>query len=823
MIEDKKFIKEPRPMSAKNPLQTNKHHLKKSEIYLSEKENEQLNKLTQKQKVPKVYNFLNSPLKNQKKDCLFLENTVNSKNLKSEVKENRVKTRLPKIPTSLSKIKNQKKVVKLGIIDAENAKYKLKNKISKEDSESTDLNINENSSNSSNINMGYNRNKLEINCQIKEIQNKNKIIKNRNNDSNLEDKLLILTDHNKEKAILNGIVFRKKSFSKNIKTFDKDKLSNNLYTKKSEKEFSIENIEKNELPIIKNSNNKDFKETSKNKNEFIDKNKLNNIENKEIKKDKKDKKDNINKEIIKENINKEIKKDKKDNINKEIAKDNVNKEIKKENVNKEIIKDNVNNNNNNNNNDNKNDISDIDKENNLPLNNNKNNNDKIVKFNKEVSIINIMKENFDNLENNDNNNNNNEISKNKEKENNSNKINNLNNDNNQEEIKIIDNSNCNKSELPNDSTNDETKFYNYNIKQNIKSSANSNKNFSEISEHINVNLSTSKFEPLESYNNKGNGESSSDKNCALIQSLSNNIETDKYLRKTIMCKNRNIFLGKIINESLRTIIYKGIDSNIGECICVKRYIDKNNIEEFKNEIEIYELIQENENIIKYYGYKNDEDGSFIFLEHACEGNLKNIIDFFGGSLNERLIRNYTKQILNALSFLHNNKRIAHRDIKCSNFLLDKDGIIKLIDFGSAGILDKKNKDINKENNKDNENYDINKPFRGFKGSWPWCAPEVVSNKFYGTKCDIWSLGCAIIEMGGMEPWNNTLNSFFEYMEVVGKSDRIPDIPKQFSYELRDFVLHCLEKDPDKRDDVNKLLNHFFITGTKLENKTVLMI
>ena len=106
--------------------------------------------------------------------------------------------------------------------------------------------------------MGYNRNKLEINCQIKEIQNKNKIIKNRNNDSNLEDKLLILTEHNKEKAILNGIVFRKKSFSKNIKTFDKDKLSNNLYTKKSEKEFSIENIEKNELPIIKNSNNKDF-------------------------------------------------------------------------------------------------------------------------------------------------------------------------------------------------------------------------------------------------------------------------------------------------------------------------------------------------------------------------------------------------------------------------------------------------------------------------------------------------------------------------------------------------------------------------------------
>ena len=385
--------------------------------------------------------------------------------------------------------------------------------------------------------------------------------------------------------------------------------------------------------------------------------------------------------------------------------------------------------------------------------------------------------------------------------------------------------------------NDEIKYSNYDLKQVIKSSANSNKNLSEIPEQINMNLSTSKFEPIEfgSSNNKANGESSSDKNYALIQSLSNNIETDNYLHKNIICKNRNIFLGKVINENSRTIIYKGIDLNLGDIICVKRYIDKNNIEEYQNELEIYELIEENENVIKYYGSKNDEEGSFLFLEYASGDNLKKIIELCGGKLNEKIIRKYTKQILNALLYLHTNKKVAHRDIKCSNILLDKNGIIKLIDFGSAGIMNKKNKkentnkDINNKNNEEkndnnnNENKDPEKPFHGFKGSWPWCAPEILANKYYGTKCDIWSLGCAIIEMGGMEPWNNTLNTYYQYIQIVGNTSQIPAIPSQFSDELKDFLSKCLVKDPDQRADANKLLNHFFIAGTTLENKTVLMV
>lgn len=810
MIEGQKPMKESRPMSANCPLErvkNNRRHSKTSEYLLSEKENEQLNKLTRKQK--EINNLLNSPFRKEMKDIL---NTINSKNLFSEIKEHRTKTHLPKIQSSTASTvsKNQTKIIKLGIIDAKRGNNKLKYNI-KDDSENNDPYAKDKKSETYiNINVGRHKKKMEINCQIKEIQNKNKNNNNSicdsNNHSKLDEdneKLFLLTEQNKdkEKAKLNNIGFRKNSFFKNNKSNDKQYI--NIKPKK-EKELIIDD--------------------KKIKNEIINNCNINNDENEENN-------NNINgiNKIV-QDINNKIKEQQ--NNDKKINKNN-NLENNKEGNNIKIFE------------------VDKNEENNFEENINKNCNDKFVKFNKEISIINIMKDNKDAIENNRNNINsinkengrniNNENFEKKEEKtiNNINNINNITNNitNDTSNINITNYAGLENQNLINEKSNinlsnanqniilNENKYNNYDMKQtvkSVKSSANSNKNLSEISEHINSNLSASKLDHSQEDNNKPNGESSSDKNCGLILSLSNNIETDGFLHKIITCKNKAIYLGEVINESSKSVIYKGLDTNIGELICVKRYVDKNNSEEFQREIDIYDLIQilENENIIKCYGFKNDDEGNFIFLEHANGDSLKKIIKLYGGSLNEKIIRNYTKQILNALLYLHTNVKAAHRDIKCDNILLDKNGIIKLIDFGCAGILNKPYNN-NDENNK-KEIKDPNKPFQGFKGSWPWCAPEVLKNEFYGTKCDIWSLGCTIIEMGGMEPWNNTLKSFYQFIDTVGNKEDLPEIPKQFSYELRDFVLNCLVKDPDKRADVNTLLNHFFITGTKLDNKTVLI-
>ena len=692
MAEEITTMKESRPMSANDPLRCQKNYKTQynnpKKKYLSEKENEQLKKLTKKSPVD---NLLNSPYRNEKKDYFPCDKKTTTKNLLSEIKPTKRKTRLEKIQLSANTLGNKKKAIKLGTIDANKGTNK----------EKIIINVNNNQ-----------RNKLEINCGgITNKQSTNGVL---------------IQDNYKEKEKLTNV--KKNDFFKNKNSKSIDKINITINQKKKTQE----------------ENNKKVKKIEEIKN------------------------------YIKNNINKSI---------------NVNESINKE---KKEIKNNKENNNKKNNNY-------------IEVNTKNSNDNKTVKFNKEISIINILKESNDSNDT-QNNNNNNSIKE--ERDNTKDTSNNINIENSSIEVKFISNININNQ---NDIYfyDENNKFNNYEI---VKNSANSNKNLSEIPEEINTNFSKSKLEPFQDVSNINKKESNSDKNCVLIQSISNNIETDKYLHKTINHKDISVYLGELIYEGSYCSIYKGLNLSSGEIICVKRYY-KNDLDEIKSEIDLFELMKEREpknnmNIIKYYGYKYEDETYFLFLEYVSDDNLKKIIKLYGGKLNEKLIKIYTKQILKALLFLHNELKVAHRDIKCTNILLDKNGIIKLIDFGCSGIIEKQNKE--NEKNKDKNNNDKNKPFKGFKGSLLWCAPEVIMDEYYGTKCDIWSLGCSIIEMGGLEPWNGTLNNLYQYKNIVGKSKELPEIPNQFSNELKDFLLHCLVKDPDKRADANFLLNHTFI-------------
>uniref|UniRef100_A0A7N2MVA0 mitogen-activated protein kinase kinase kinase n=1 Tax=Quercus lobata TaxID=97700 RepID=A0A7N2MVA0_QUELO len=122
----------------------------------------------------------------------------------------------------------------------------------------------------------------------------------------------------------------------------------------------------------------------------------------------------------------------------------------------------------------------------------------------------------------------------------------------------------------------------------------------------------------------------------------------------------------------------------------------------------------------------DESRIYIFLELVTKGSLASLYQKY--RLRDSQVSAYTRQILNGLKYLH-DKKVIHRDIKCSNILVDASGSVKLADFGLAKVT--KLNDI-----------------KSCKGTPFWMAPEVVNlkNRFYGLAADIWSLGCTVLEM-----------------------------------------------------------------------------
>ena len=266
-------------------------------------------------------------------------------------------------------------------------------------------------------------------------------------------------------------------------------------------------------------------------------------------------------------------------------------------------------------------------------------------------------------------------------------------------------------------------------------------------------------------------------------------------------KIRHFKLGNLIGQGSYGKVYEALDEERGQLIAVK-ILDKtrlnninNSITKIESEIEILSKLH-HKNIVKYYGSSQSKNHLQIYFEYCENGSIEKMLKNYK-NFPEKIIQKYTKEMLEGLEYLHAHG-IIHRDIKGGNILVDRNGICKLSDFGvSKKIKD----DLDKSNS-----YSI-------KGTPNYMAPEIVKNNDVITRfSDIWSLGCTVIEMiNGKPPWSNIKNPF-NVLFKIANSKSPPDIPKNCSFNLRDFISCCLKINPYERLNVTQLLKHPFITG-----------
>ena len=172
-------------------------------------------------------------------------------------------------------------------------------------------------------------------------------------------------------------------------------------------------------------------------------------------------------------------------------------------------------------------------------------------------------------------------------------------------------------------------------------------------------------------------------------------------------------------------------------------------------------------------FANDGD-----LEKKIKNNIRKKLKF-----EESTIWGWVIQLLQGMKYLHDN-HIMHRDLKCANIFLLKNGNLKIGDlnvskFSKIGLA------------------------RTQTGTPYYCSPEIWTEKSYDYKSDIWSLGCIIYEICSSHPPFRGTNLKDLYSNVM--KGIYPPIPSIYSKDLSNLIAKMLVIDPNKRASIDQLL------------------
>ena len=261
-------------------------------------------------------------------------------------------------------------------------------------------------------------------------------------------------------------------------------------------------------------------------------------------------------------------------------------------------------------------------------------------------------------------------------------------------------------------------------------------------------------------------------------------------RQYVFTKDQQHLLGK----GSFAKVYRGV-MVVQERVAIK-HIRMDKIEKHRanleEEIRIMRGLR-HKNIVNLLDVVDTEGQMFLIMEHCKDGDLKKYID--RKQMYEGTLQRYLRQLKDGLKYLH-ERNIMHRDLKPHNLLLtDNRKTLKISDFGFA-------KSMTSEQSM----------AQTMCGTPYYMAPEIMQNKKYLSKADLWSVGIIMYEMAyGMYPYKD-VSGPFDLRDKIEKIDIVyPSYPEETDNELSedalDLLKALLQKDPTNRISWEEFFTH----------------
>ncbi|KAL1409496.1 Cyclin-dependent kinase catalytic subunit [Vanrija albida] len=282
-----------------------------------------------------------------------------------------------------------------------------------------------------------------------------------------------------------------------------------------------------------------------------------------------------------------------------------------------------------------------------------------------------------------------------------------------------------------------------------------------------------------------------------------------------------------VGEGTYGVVYKARDVNTGQIVALKKIRleaeDEGVPSTSIREISLLKELSKDDNIVKLFDIVHSDSKLYLVFEFL-DLDLKRYMDSIGDKdgLGPNMVKKFCYQLVKGLYYCHAH-RVLHRDLKPQNLLIDKEGNLKLADFGLArafGI-----------------------PLRTYTHEvvtlW-YRAPEVLlGSRHYSTAIDMWSVGCIFAEMAMRQPLfpgDSEIDEIFRIFRLLGTPNedvwpgvkQLPDykatFPQWNAVDLKtavrgldanglDLLAQTLIYDPAHRISAKRALQHPYFASS----------